>query len=132
MGNVRMADPVLIQIEINPESRVKAVRTAHRPDLRKGNWCRFRVQIANEARTTARLRVESPQAPPQPGHRDRWMDCRLEQETPLTGAKSEFRTLLLRTNETGWREATLVFDVGQGTQDLGFRAEVSLLFRCIP
>jgi len=127
-----VADPVLIRIEINPESRVKAVRTAHRPVLRKGMWCRFQIQVANDARTTSRLRVQSPQAPPQPGYRDRWLDCRLEQETPLTGAKSEVRTLLLRTDETGWRDATLLFDVGQGTQDLGFRAEVSLLFRCIP
>jgi len=30
--------------------------------------------------------------------------------------------------EAGKREATLQFNVGQGTQDLGFRAEVPVLF----
>jgi hypothetical protein len=30
--------------------------------------------------------------------------------------------------QSGKREATLAFDAGQGTQDLGFRAEVPVLF----
>jgi hypothetical protein len=34
----------------------------------------------------------------------------------------------LRTRQSGKREATFQFDVGQGTQDLGFRAEVPILF----
>jgi len=36
--------------------------------------------------------------------------------------------LRLRASAAGKREATLKFDVGQGTQDLGFRAEVPVLF----
>jgi hypothetical protein len=36
----------------------------------------------------------------------------------------------LATRERGWREATVAFDVGQGTQDLGFRSEVPILFDC--
>jgi hypothetical protein len=35
---------------------------------------------------------------------------------------------MLTALEAGKREATLNFDVGQGTQDLGFRAEVPILF----
>ncbi|HTL18385.1 MAG TPA: CehA/McbA family metallohydrolase, partial [Patescibacteria group bacterium] len=30
------------------------------------------------------------------------------------------------------REAKLAFDVGQGTQDLGFRSELDVLFHCVP
>jgi hypothetical protein len=40
--------------------------------------------------------------------------------------------LRLRSSEAGKREATLQFDVGQGTQDLGFRAEVPILFTVRP
>jgi hypothetical protein len=36
--------------------------------------------------------------------------------------------LRLTAREGGKREATFRFDVGQGTQDLGFRGEVPVLF----
>lgn len=125
-----MSDPLLLRLEINPESRVKVARALVRPVLRRGAWVRFRIEIDNAARTTARLRASSPQAPAQPGARDRWLDLRLEPDTPLSGSPRESRTLLLRARDAGWREATLAFDVGQGTQDLGFRGEVAALFRC--
>ena len=48
---------------------------------------------------------------------------------PLGGQKLEYAVLTLRAEESGKREATLKFDAGQGTQDLGFRAEVPILFR---
>ena len=35
-------------------------------------------------------------------------------------------------NVAGKREATVGFDIGQGTQDLGFRAEVPILFTVRP
>ena len=46
----------------------------------------------------------------------------------LSGDKIEYRVLKLTPRQTGKREATLAFDVGQGSQDLGFRAEVPVLF----
>ena len=39
---------------------------------------------------------------------------------------------LIYSSEAGRREATIAFDVGQGTQDLGFRAEVPVLFTVKP
>ena len=36
------------------------------------------------------------------------------------------------SRDRGKREASLAFDVGQGTQDLGFRNEVPILFECLP
>jgi hypothetical protein len=44
----------------------------------------------------------------------------------------EYRIVELYSRDVGRREAKLVFDVGQGTQDLGFRNEVNLLFNCEP
>ena len=40
----------------------------------------------------------------------------------------EYVLLRLTARQVGKREATLMFDVGQGTQDLGFRNEVPILF----
>lgn len=125
-----MNAPLLLRVAINPESRVKVERAAARPSLRRGAWVRFEVEIANDAQTTARLRATSPHAPARPDARDRWLDLRLEPDTPLSGKPQERRTLWLRARDTGWREATLAFDVGQGTQDIGFRGEVAVLFRC--
>src|SRR5947208_2112488 len=55
---------------------------------------------------------------------------------PMTGKlsrlKVEYAVALLYSSEAGKREATLAFDVGQGTQDLGFRGEVPILFDVRP
>lgn len=68
------------------------------------------------------------------GVADRWLDLEMHDSPPLTstlsGAILEYRILSLYSRDAGRREATLAFDVGQGTQDLGFRAEVALLFDC--
>ncbi|HVK04127.1 MAG TPA: hypothetical protein VM490_11670 [Armatimonadaceae bacterium] len=125
--------PVLVVVTINPESRVKADRTAPGAPpaaLRAGGWTAFRVQVRNEARVTAFLRVTSANAPSAAGRRDRWLDLRLEPAARLTGRPEEWRTLWLRSRDEGMREARLTFDVGQGTQDMGFRSDVALLFRC--
>jgi hypothetical protein len=50
----------------------------------------------------------------------------------LSGLKVEYALALIHSSESGKREATLSFDVGQGTQDLGFRGEVPILFTVRP
>jgi len=125
--------PTLVEVTINPESRVKADAVASAGggvELTEGAWTAFRVRVRNEARVTAFLRVKSPNAPAAAGQRDRWLDLRLEPAARLSGRPEEWRTLWLRSRAAGMREARLSFDVGQGTQDLGFRSDVSLLFRC--
>ena len=44
----------------------------------------------------------------------------------------EYLLALIHCNEAGSREATIVFDVGEGTQDPGFRSEVPILFSVRP
>jgi hypothetical protein len=44
----------------------------------------------------------------------------------------EYCVVELYSRDSGKREANLSFDVGQGTQDLGFRNEANLLFDCLP
>jgi hypothetical protein len=44
----------------------------------------------------------------------------------------EYRIIQLYSRDKGKREAAIGFDVGQGTQDIGFRNEVAILFECEP
>ncbi len=66
----------------------------------------------------------------------RWLELSLKVQEPLrrelSGFKLEYRVVQLYSRDAGKREATLQFDVGQGTQDLGFRNELPLLFDCLP
>ncbi len=81
-----------------------------------------------------------PEAHPGPGAqaavRDRWLDLALFDRQPLSARLSglglEYRIISLYSRDSGPREAKISFDVGQGTQDLGFRNEVDILFTCAP
>ena len=58
-------DPLcLIGVEINPESRVKAVQGPAPARLVRHGWRLFLVKVHNEAGVTAALRAESPNAAP--------------------------------------------------------------------
>ena len=54
----------LIGIEINPESRVKAVQGPAQPRLVQNGWSVFLVKVHNEAGVTAELAAVSPNAEP--------------------------------------------------------------------
>lgn len=146
-------DPLcLVGVNVNPESRVKVAPGEASPKLIQQGWRVFLIKVHNEAGVTAELRGSSPNAaplyksssgkpdPPQtikPSQvPDRWLDISLNTSQPLTktlsGLALEYRVLELYSREVGKREAKLVFDVGQGTQDLGFRNEVNILFQCEP
>jgi hypothetical protein len=66
----------------------------------------------------------------------RWLDLQVFNGQPLPAALSglplEYRLIQLYTRDSGQRSAAFSFDVGQGTQDLGFRNEVDVLFECRP
>ena len=131
----------LIDIQINPESRVKVEEGPANPVLIENGWRNYLVKIRNEAGVTAPLRVISPNALPLAGSlenqiKDRWLDLDVFNSQPLTkslsGLALEYRIIQLYSTVKGTRDAKLSFDVGQGTQDLGFRNEISLLFNCLP
>ena len=50
----------------------------------------------------------------------------------LSGLALEYRLLQIYSRDAGQREAKISFNVGQGTQDLGFRSDVDILFTCEP
>ncbi len=131
----------LVGININPESRVKVKAGPAKRELLEQGWRSFLVKVNNEAGVTAELRASSSNAQPLAGSPqnqivDRWLGLAVHNSQPLTktlsGLALEYRIVQLYSRDTGQRDAKLSFDVGQGTQDLGFRNEVNLLFDCKP
>jgi hypothetical protein len=127
----------LVGVNINPESRVKAQQGNAPAELMEQGWRTFLVKVHNEAGVTAALAVESRNAGmmanvPQGAAMNRWLDIHMFNKQPLrahlSGLEVEYRVLQLYSRDAGKREARLAFDVGQGTQDLGFRSEVDILF----
>lgn len=127
----------LIGVSINPESRVKAGRGPRPAELVTGKETVVLVRVLNEAGVTHALSLDGPQiSSPGEDNSQRWLHATVYPERPsnqkLSGQKVEYILLRLKAHEAGKREATLIFDVGQGTQDLGFRAEVPILFTIRP
>jgi hypothetical protein len=150
-------DPLcLLGVHINPESRVKVDGGAARPTIVQHGWSQFLVKVHNEAGVTAKLHASSPQAWPvfsSPAQRafqketaapdapieavrDRWMEMRMYDGRPLnptlSGAKLEYRIIQVYSRDAGKRAAVISFDVGQGSQDIGFRNDVTVTFDAKP
>jgi hypothetical protein len=146
----KVFDPLcLAAVHINPESRVKVARGPAAAKLMQSGWRVFLVKVHNEGGVTAKLRCSSPNAPepkrttnkpkPKPSTEDpddHWLAIDLIDKQPLNPALSglavEYRILGLYSRDAGRREAQLLFSVGQGTQDLGFRNELAILFTAEP
>jgi hypothetical protein len=122
----------LLGVSINPESRVKAARGPARAELVRGQAVYVLVKVHNDAGVTHALSVEGDQLFRGKTEAGRWLEAEVENREPLNrklnGRRLQYVVLRLTAREAGKREATLRFDVGQGTQDLGFRAEVPVLF----
>ena len=139
-------------MEINHESRVKSARGPADSRLIQHGWRPFLVKVHNEAGVTAELKADSPNSAPlfkasssraEPKQtippaevRRRWLDVVMfgdrPMNKPLSGLALEYRVVLLYSRDAGRREARVGFNVGQGTQDLGFRSDVDILFDCAP
>ena len=137
-------------IDINPESRVKVSPGPARAQLKQEAWTTLLVKVYNQANITARFEVESPQSAPAlhvstSGHRmkaenalspgqvaDRFAEMSIFSGRPLSDALSglevQYFLLQIYTRESGKREIKLGFNVGQGSQDIGFRNTIDVLF----
>ncbi len=136
-----LAARTLFRVNINPEMRVKVATADAKPELVEGGWTTFLVRVDNEAGATAELRATSAQAQrvanlPADRTADLWLDLDLFKGQPLrkelSGLSLEYRLLQLYSRDAGKREAKISFNVGQGTQDLGFRSETDVLFTSAP
>jgi hypothetical protein len=146
---------VLLVVAINPESRVKVTRGPALAELVEAGSRLFLVKVLNEAGVTSPLTVASPNSgavstaswssdlSPEPpvkvtaaDVRERWADISLYQKPPmsdrLSGLGLEYQILEVGSRERGQRSAQIAFSVGQGTQDIGFRNDASVLFEARP
>jgi hypothetical protein len=136
-----LAPRTLFRVNINPEMRVKVAAGDAKPELVEGGWSTFLVRVDNEAGTTTELRASSPQAQRVANSSadktaDLWLDLEVFKGQPLRkelgGLSLEYRLIQLYARDAGKREAKISFNVGQGTQDPGFRSEADVLFTCAP
>ena len=127
----------VVVIDINPESRVKVARGPADAELVEQGWRTFLIKIINEAGVSGEMRMRSPNAQPLPNAPpeqvlNRWLELAQYTKQPmspkLSGLGIEYRVLSLYSRDAGQREAKLSFDVGQGTQDLGYRSDIDILF----
>ncbi len=146
-------DPhVLTIVDINAESRVKVEQGAAAASLSQDGTRLFLVKVTNRAGVTAELKVESPNSgdvfrqssgEPKPAIEltprnaaERWADISLYHQPPmrkrLSGLAVEYQILEVYSRDAGQRSAKISFNVGQGSQDIGFRNEVDILFNAQP
>jgi len=148
-------DPYCIAlVHINPEMRVRVLQGPARSILMQNGWTSFLVKVHNEARTRAELIPASPNADPllhrstsapepkpenliSPGQvAQRFLELKMYHRRPmnalLSGFPLEYAIVQVYTKDAGAREAKLGFNIGQGTQDLGFRDHLDILFDCKP
>jgi hypothetical protein len=140
----------LAMVEINPEARVKVIRGPAQAKLIQWGWKSFLVKVHNEAGGTGKLEVESPNAAPllhvstfgpraksenalTPGQvANRFVEMVLYRNRPLlptlSGLKLEYVVLQIYSKDAGQRELEIGFNVGQGSQDIGFRNSIPILF----
>lgn len=157
LGIQKVLDPnCLAFIHINPESRVKLEEGPVKKELMQQGWRTFLVKVANESGSNAVLQPDSPNIAPlyqrgkgarQKPKTDeklvdpedvpaRFLDCIVYDGQPLkktlSGLALEYRIVQLYSRDVGRREAKLGFHIGTGTQDIGFRNTVPILFNCVP
>ena len=149
---------VLFAVHLNPEVRVKVMRGPAPAVLQQSGFTPFLVKVVNESTSTLPLRITSPQSGPvyagvaklsmqrerqehlreneNVNRDDRFLQVDMFSAPPMTpnlsGLKVEYALALIYSSDAGQREAIIGFDAGQGTQDLGFRGELPVLFTVRP
>jgi hypothetical protein len=155
---------VILNVVVNPESRVSVVKNHSTPRLVQHGWKVFLIRVENLAEATGKLRCVSEQALPVSGQApgsqitatgivppgssrpvsviteaqivDRWLALEMFDKPPLlpelSGLNIEYRIIQLYSRDEGQREATIGFDVGPATADIGYRNSTAVLFQCDP
>ncbi|HET6542889.1 MAG TPA: CehA/McbA family metallohydrolase [Chryseolinea sp.] len=140
----------LATVSINPEARVKVDKGMADAKLIQGGWRSFLVKVINDAGSTAQLKAESPNSeiPVYPSWGDekvkaedvrtqgqvanRFLEIQMYHNRPmlrhLSGLRLEYAIVQIYSKDSGKREAEIGFNIGQGTQDIGFRNTIPILF----
>lgn len=115
-------------VTINPEGRVKVARGAGELSLLQNKPTIALVQVFNQSGGQQTLAVKSSYFG---ASKNPFAVGLVEKESKLSaalsGAEMEYRLMFVQCATPGKREITLHWNAGQGTQDIGFRGEVSIL-----
>ncbi|MBN9122803.1 MAG: CehA/McbA family metallohydrolase, partial [Planctomycetes bacterium] len=141
---------VLFAATINPEARLKVAKGPAGTAIQQAGWTPVVVKVMNDSTVKKQLKIMSPQSGPvysgaggqaknpkdDPKVVERFLAVEVFTQPPMTdtlsGLKVEYAIALIYSSESGKREATIGFDIGQGNQDLGFRGETPVLFDVRP
>jgi hypothetical protein len=129
----------------------KVARGPAKAKLMQGGWTSFLVKVKNEAGVTAQLEAESENARPdlhistsnpralkensltEGQVENRFLEIQMYRSRPLlpnlSGLKLEYAVLQIYSKDAGQREAEIGFNIGHGTQDVGFRNAINVLFK---
>jgi hypothetical protein len=144
----------LAMVNINPEARVKVIRGSAKAKLIQGGWTSFLIKVNNETGTTPQLEAASVNAAPalhvstgeprvDPKNilttgqvNNRFLEIQMYRNRPLqsnlSGLKLEYAVVQIYSKDAGQREAEIGFNIGQGSQDIGFRNTINILFNIKP
>ncbi len=144
----------LASVRINPEARVSVERGPAAAILIQGGWKSFLIKVYNEAGVKSAINIQSENAAPllhgsEYGARpnpsnilsaaqvaNRFLEVGVYRNRPLqptlSGLALEYVVVQIFTKDKGQREASLGFSAGQGTEDIGFRNAIPVLFNCKP
>jgi len=144
----------LAMVNINPEARVKVIRGPAKAKLIQGGWTSFLIKVNNETGTTPQLEATSVNAAPalhvstgeprvDPKNvlttgqvNNRFLEIQMYRNRPLqsnlSGLKLEYAVVQIYSKDAGQREAEIGFNIGQGSQDIGFRNTINILFNIKP
>ncbi|MEC8691621.1 MAG: hypothetical protein VX016_08685 [Verrucomicrobiota bacterium] len=134
-NNIELSEAIdqltLIDVGINPESRVKISSTNSKITLHENVPAFFIIRIDNTAGITAPLNLSPIDlALDPPGSAD-WCTIKVVNDSnfsrQLNGQKKEYKLMEITAKFSGLREVRITGDAGQGTQDLGFRATTDLI-----
>ncbi|MGH7135892.1 MAG: hypothetical protein ACREHD_09140, partial [Pirellulales bacterium] len=149
---------VAFVVSINPESRVQVTRGSAPARLQQAGFTPLIVKVINLGAVTKPLQIHSNaagavyageyrgslereqqlhlQSGRQQAEPGRFLHLEMFSSPPMTarlsGLDVEYCIAIVYSSEAGRREATISFDVDQGTQDLGFRGETPVLFQIAP
>jgi hypothetical protein len=140
----------LAMVDINPETRVKVMRGPANAKLIQDGWTSFLIKVHNGAGVTAEVQVESANAAPalhvsssqaraleknrltEGQVTNRFLEMQMYTGRPLmrnlSGLNLEYAVVQIYSKDAGQREVEMGFNIGQGTQDIGFRNTISILF----
>ena len=147
-------EQVVALVEINPEVRVKGVRGPGKVNIQQHGFTPLLLKVHNMAHVEIPLNIGSPSSGPvyagssvgilkrqeqteladdenSEGAKHRFLEVDVFRSPPMTtrlsGLDIEYVIMNVSSTEAGRREVLFRFDVGQGTQDLGFRGETPVL-----